>query len=58
METRLEDDEPAGVLPLPEPPASVEGDPSLRARLLGLTPVVEEQPGDEFCIPSPPLSKS
>ena len=53
-----DDDEPVRVLLLPEPPGSVEGDPSLRARLFGLVPAVEEQLGDEFWISSPPLSKS
>ena len=42
-----DDDEPARVLLLPELPVSVEGDPSLRARLFGLEPLEEERPGDE-----------
>lgn len=41
-----DDDEPVRVLLLPELP--VEGDPSLRARLLGLELLAEERPGDEF----------
>ena len=43
-----DDDEPVRVLLLPELPTSVEGDPSLRARLLGLELLAEERPGDEF----------
>lgn len=40
-----------------EPPVSVDGEPSLRARLFG---VVEEQPGvvDGSGVSPPPLSKS
>ena len=53
-----DDDEPARVLLLPELPVSVEGDPSLRARLFGLEPLEEERPGDESRVSSPPLSKS
>jgi len=52
-----EDDEPPRVLLLPEPPASVGGNPSLRARLFGLEPLAEERPGDESWVSSSPVSK-
>ena len=53
-----DDEEPLRVLLLPELPASVEGDPSLRARLLGLELLEEERPGDGSRASSPPVSKS
>ena len=53
-----DDDEPLRVWLLPEPPASVEGDPSLRARLFGLELLEEERPGDESRASSPPVSRS
>ena len=53
-----DDDELVRVLLLPEPPTSVEGGPSLRARLFGLEPLAEERPGDESCVSSLPASRS
>jgi hypothetical protein len=52
----LEDDE-LRVLVLLDP-ASVEGDPSLRARLFGLEPLAEERLEDESRVSSPSVSRS